>query len=209
MPDVAFRLVLPLYCLAAVVGLVAHRARIYRKTGRDPIVMRPFAQTDAPQRYLESALTVGSSVLALDVLLNAVSPRLIHEYFAVSALRTSPYLGWCGLALVTAGLLVSSGGVMSMTTAWRIGIDRNNPGPLVTSGMFQYVRHPIYAGMLGVTSGMAVATADLLSVAVAAASWIGIPLQARLEEEFLSSVYGGEYQRYRANTGRFWPRFPR
>jgi protein-S-isoprenylcysteine O-methyltransferase Ste14 len=52
---------------------------------------------------------------------------------------------------------------------------------------------------------MALATADLLSVAVAAAALVGIPVQARLEEEYLESLYGDEYARYLARTRRFWP----
>lgn len=209
MPDTAFRLILPVCFVFVVIGLVAHRARMLRWIGRDPIVIRPFQQTDAPDRYLESALAVGSSALVLDVLANAVSPPLVQEHLAISVLRTSARVGWFGLSLVLVGLLVASAGVMSMTTAWRIGIDRDNPGPLVRTGMFRHIRHPIYAGMLLITSGMAMATADVLSIAVAAASWVGIPLQARIEEEFLGSTYGADYERYRASTGRFFPRVRR
>lgn len=46
---------------------------------------------------------------------------------------------------------------------------------------------------------------DLISIAVAGAAWVGIPVQARLEEEFLLSIHGDEYRIYLARTGRFWP----
>lgn len=92
-----------------------------------------------------------------------------------------------------------------MGTSWRIGIDREKPGSLVIGGLFERMRHPIYAGMLLVVSGMVGVTGDLLSIAVAAAAWVGIPVQARLEEDFLLSVHGDEYRTYRARTGRFWP----
>ena len=208
MPDFGFTVILPLYSLAAVLGLVAHRARVARAIGRDPVVVRPFADADAPFRFLETALALGAIALLLDVVLNAVLPHTMREHFAIPVLRRSRVVGWCGLTAVSAGVLVSGAAVIDMATAWRVGIDRENPGALVSSGLFRYIRHPIYAGMLLMTAGMAAATADVLSIAVAAGSWIGIPLQARLEEEFLISIHGVEYEKYRATSGRFWPRRP-
>jgi protein-S-isoprenylcysteine O-methyltransferase Ste14 len=60
--------------------------------------------------------------------------------------------------------------------------------------------------MLLITTGMALVSADVLSIATAAAAWVGLPIQARLEEEFLVSRYGDEYRRFQAESGRFWPR---
>ena len=55
-------------------------------------------------------------------------------------------------------------------------------------------------------TGMALLTADVLSIATAAAAWVGLPVQARLEEEFLLSRYADAYRRHQARTRRFWPR---
>ncbi len=96
-----------------------------------------------------------------------------------------------------------------MGASWRVGIDRDDPGPLVTGGLYSRIRHPIYAGMLLATSGLAATTGDVLSVIVAAGAWIAIPIEARLEEEFLLARHGEEYRRYLSTTGRFWPSAPR
>ena len=56
------------------------------------------------------------------------------------------------------------------------------------------------------TTGMALRTADLLSIAAAGAAWVGLPIQARLEEEFLVSRYGDEYRRHQSQSGRLWPK---
>jgi len=63
-PDVAFRIILPSYVVVAVVGLILHRARVAAALGRDPVVVRPFAQADAPYRYLESVLALGAFDMA-------------------------------------------------------------------------------------------------------------------------------------------------
>jgi protein-S-isoprenylcysteine O-methyltransferase Ste14 len=43
-------------------------------------------------------------------------------------------------------------------------------------------------------------------VAAAGALWVGLPVQARLEEAFLSSQFPDEYPAYQRHTGRFWPK---
>lgn len=205
MPDIVFRVVLPLYAVCALVAIAVNRARVSRRIGRDPVVIRPFV-ADTPQRYLESMLMRGIPALLLDVILNAVSPRLVEQHFAVGLLRRSSILGALGFAAITVGLLVCGAAVRDMGASWRIGVDRLNPGPLVTAGLFRRVRHPIYAGMLSITTGMALLTADPLSIATAGAAWVGLPIQARLEEEFLVSRYGDAYKRHQSQSGRFWPR---
>jgi protein-S-isoprenylcysteine O-methyltransferase Ste14 len=200
-----FRIILPLYAVLAVFGILVNRSRVSRKIGRDPIVVRPLRVADAPHRYLESVLLVGGAILASDVLLNAIVPDAVAERWSVPALRQSMVCRWLGLASMTGGLLLSAAAVTHMGASWRIGIDREKPGSLVVDGLFERVRHPIYAGMLLVVSGMAGVTGDLISIAVAAAAWVGIPVQARLEEEFLLSVHGDEYRSYRGRTGRFFP----
>jgi protein-S-isoprenylcysteine O-methyltransferase Ste14 len=85
-----------------------------------------------------------------------------------------------------------------------MGIDTSGPGALATHGLYGRIRHPIYTGMLVTTTGLAVTTADVVSFGVAVGCWIALPIQARLEEQFLLSRHGDEYRAYLARTGRFW-----
>lgn len=205
MRDVVLRVILPLYAALALVAIFSNRARVSRQIGRDPVVIQPF-KGDTLQRYLESVLVLGIPALCLDVILNAVSPELVEQHLAVRLLRRSVIVGALGFASVTIGLLVCGAAVRDMGASWRMGVDRLSPGPLVTGGLFRRMRHPIYAGMLLITTGMALLTADVLSIATAGAAWVGLPIQARLEEEFLVSRYGDAYRHHQSRSGRFWPR---
>lgn len=200
-----FTVILPLYALLAVIGIFANRSRVSKQIGRDPVVVRPLRGTDAPHKYLESVLLVGGGILAFDILLNAMFADVVAHGWAVPAIRYSTVCKWIGLAAMTAGLVICFISVAQMGTSWRIGIDRETPGSLVSGGVYKSMRHPIYSGMLLFVSGVALVTGDLLSIAVAAAAWVGIPLQARLEEEFLLSRHGDEFRKYKERTGRFWP----
>ncbi len=205
-PDAVYRVVLPFMWLCLVSGVAANRWQLLRRMGHDPIVIRPWRKTDSPTAHLERALSLCTLVLMMDVALNAVWPQVIANTVGIKALRESRTMGCAGLALVTIGFLLGAVAVRQMGASWRIGIDNQSPGPLVSSGLFARVRHPIYSGMLLATAGMAGVTADLLSVAVAAAAWVGLPVQARLEEAFLLSRHPEEYRSYLERTGRFWPR---
>ena len=78
---------------------------------------------------------------------------------------------------------------------------------LCTTGPYRFVRHPIYAG--GVLLGS-------IGVVLIFNSWIILPLPAlmfaiyaiivRKEEAMMTEVFGEEYKRYAANTGRLFPR---
>lgn len=205
-PDLVFRLILPLFWLWLIVVVAANRWRVMRQLGRDPVVLRPWHKAESPTKYLERALSIAAIALTLDVVLNAISPEVVADGLGIGVLRSSRTIGYLGLALLTGGVLFAVMAVRQMGASWRIGIDYQTAGPLVSKGVFARVRHPIYAGMLLATAGIAAVTADALSLAVAAAASVGLPVQARLEEAFLSSRYPEEYPVYAERTGRFWPK---
>jgi protein-S-isoprenylcysteine O-methyltransferase Ste14 len=201
-PDAIFRVVLPLYGGLALAGLAFRRIAVRRKTGVDPIVLRPH-RGDTLTAHLERAFALSAIALNADIVLNAVAPRFVADYLAVALLRQSEVAGWTGFGLMTAGLALVGIGIWGMGVSWRVGVDENNPGPLVTTGIYSRMRHPIYTGLLLLIGGQAALTADLLSIAVAAAAVVGLPVQARLEEEFLVSRYGKAYIEYEQRTRRF------
>ena len=50
------------------------------------------------------------------------------------------------LSLLSMALIL--GAQKTMSDSWRIGIDEKNKTKLVTNGTFQYVRNPIFLGMI-------------------------------------------------------------
>jgi protein-S-isoprenylcysteine O-methyltransferase Ste14 len=203
MPDIIFRLVLPLYGALSVLALLYHRARMRRQIGHDPVVIRPLRRSGALATWLELVFVIGALVSVVDVVVNALAPGVVRRGLAVPLLRESALMGWAGLSLMTAGLVVCSVAIRHMGTSWRMGVDREHPGALVTGGIYGRVRHPIYTGVMLIVCGAAAVTSDVLSIAVAAAAVVALPVQARLEEEFLAARHGDAYVEYRQRTRRF------
>jgi len=201
-PEIIFRVVLPLYGVLVVVGLLVRRSLVRRQIGHDPIVLRPLRNTGTPS-WLEQVLLLCAIVLVTDIVLNAVAPDVVSQRLAVPLLRGFAPAQWTGLFLMTAGLVVCGVAIGHMGTSWRMGVDREHPGDLVTRGLYRRVRHPIYTAAMFVVCGAAAVTADVLSIPVAAATLVSLPVQARLEEEFLAGRHGEAYAEYRQNTRRF------
>ena len=130
------------------------------------------------------------------------------SYPAFDALPPASPAGWLSLG-VGLGLFVVGGWL-----AYR-GIDALGPslsalpapadaGDLVVSDVYRRVRHPIYAGVIGVALGWAFFVVSPVALVVAVALAVWLDLKSRREEAWLVERYPG-YAAYRAATARFVP----
>jgi len=80
-------------------------------------------------------------------------------------------------------------------------------GHLVTSGLYRYVRHPIYTGVLTIVAGLTVRSGSYPTLALAVVTVVFFNGKAGWEEAQLSERYDG-YTDYAARTPRFVPGWP-
>ncbi|MHB8875296.1 MAG: methyltransferase family protein [Myxococcaceae bacterium] len=111
-------------------------------------------------------------------------------------------LAW---VLLISGVVVVVIAQAQMGASWRIGIDSKNRTELVTHGLFQIVRNPIFTGLLLVTLGIVLLTPSPWSVLGWAFLLYVLALQVRLEEEHLLRLHGEPYRAYASRVGRFAP----
>ncbi len=76
---------------------------------------------------------------------------------------------------------------------------------LMTTGPFRYIRHPRYAGILGVRAAFALSFASAIGWGLAAGWLIVLLRRIRLEEAHLRAEFGDSYERYAARTSRLIP----
>jgi protein-S-isoprenylcysteine O-methyltransferase Ste14 len=77
-------------------------------------------------------------------------------------------------------------------------------GELRSTGLYRYVRHPIYGGVMALAVGSAIRSGSV-AIAVAALALVGwLAIKARWEERRLSARYP-DYAAYAARTPRFLP----
>ena len=84
------------------------------------------------------------------------------------------------------------------------GLDRRE---LITRGPFRVVRHPRYAGLLGLKAGFALTFASVFGWISFAAAIALVRRRIQLEETHLRGVFGPAYESYAQHTARMIPGF--
>ena len=107
------------------------------------------------------------------------------------------------------GLMFVGGGVL-VVAALHLG-EALTPSPhprdgarLRTSGLYRFVRHPIYSGVLLIGWGLGLRSMLWVGLGLALALSVWMTAKARYEEQLLSARYP-DYPAYAATTPRFVP----
>lgn len=98
-----------------------------------------------------------------------------------------------GLGLATAGGALAIGGLVQLR-----GLE--DVDHLVTTGLFSWLRHPMYVGFILWILGWVVRDGAVVSLAVGLVCVANILLWRRLEEIALESRFGEDYRAYRRGT---------
>jgi protein-S-isoprenylcysteine O-methyltransferase Ste14 len=108
--------------------------------------------------------------------------------------------------LISGGLVVFILAFFNFGDSWRVGVDYETPGALVTRGIFSLTRNPIYVFIDSWFIGAFLINGTLIFLVFAALAIAAQHWQILREEEFLTQRYGEAYARYRTKTPRylFW-----
>ena len=122
--------------------------------------------------------------------------------FDVPALRAA------GDVLLVVGLLVAVAAALNLGDALTAMPTPRDGAALRTHGLYRYVRHPIYAGVLAIGWGLALRSQLWLGLLLAVLLTGVLHVKARYEEAMLAARHDG-YADYTARTPRFVPRLRR
>jgi len=76
---------------------------------------------------------------------------------------------------------------------------------LVTDGVYQHVRHPLYLGEITRNLGFALTLSSVYGFLVMLAGNVFLVLRLELEEKMLTDAFGQEYTEYRKRTKKLIP----
>ena len=76
---------------------------------------------------------------------------------------------------------------------------------LVTSGIYKYIRHPLYSSLLLLTWGIFFKLPSITGGVLAAAATLFLLATAKADEDECIQFFGTEYQNYMKHTKRFIP----
>jgi len=158
--------------------------------------------TDQPHLTGEHRLGDMGQLILLFIFLGIwISDSFVWHYSTLNREVLPEYLriGLAGLVLILAWYLARKG----MKAVF--GSERSEPG-VIDSGVFKWVRHPIYTGAILFYLG-----ATLITLSIASALfWLLIIvfyiLIARYEEGILTEEFGQDYLNYKKKTGMLFPK---
>jgi protein-S-isoprenylcysteine O-methyltransferase Ste14 len=112
-----------------------------------------------------------------------------------------------GALLIFGGMIPVVGSFIEFFKAGGTPVPVAAPPRLVISGLYRYVRNPIYVGFLAILIGQALlfGSAGLLEY-TAATAIIGGAAARFYEEPVLTRKFGADYQEYRRNVPAWIPR---
>jgi protein-S-isoprenylcysteine O-methyltransferase Ste14 len=119
----------------------------------------------------------------------------------------NPPIQAAGLVLILVATAILISARRTLGANWSHAVEYQiKPGQeLVTTGIYRYVQHPIYAGLsLGIIGIELAAHSLFVWPLIPALAWISY-IQARREEALLRRQFGDTYRRYASRTARFIP----
>jgi protein-S-isoprenylcysteine O-methyltransferase Ste14 len=78
---------------------------------------------------------------------------------------------------------------------------------IVTTGLYQYMRHPLYVGLIMLAFGLSAVFYDESRLMLSSLLALILNYKAKKEEEAMLAKHGDEYQTYMNEVSRFVPTF--
>ena len=160
-----------------------------------------------PRRNESTGLIVGRLVVALPLFGGVAaylgSPRLM----AWASVDLPDWLRWVGVLMGVASVPTVYWVLSTLGSNVSETVHTKEQHELVTSGPYQWVRHPLYGTGIAhfLSLGLMAANAFIVlwtSIALLAVLIVVVPR----EEAALLQAFGQEYRRYRSRTGSLFPR---
>ena len=151
------------------------------------------------ERFLLALLSVGIGALPL--------VYVFTPWLGFADYRLPPWAGWAGAAILVLALGLFWRAHAALGPYWSDSLQLREGHPLVTGGIYGYIRHPMYA------FGWLLGTSQALLLQNWIAGLSGLVSFALLyfsrvprEEQMMLDRFGEEYRAYMDRTGKVSPR---
>ena len=111
-----------------------------------------------------------------------------------------------GLGLIIFGLVVRWTAILKLKKFFTVDVAIHPDHRVVNTGIYRYIRHPAYLGILLSFAGLGIALLNWISLPVIFLPILGSFLyRMSVEEKVLTAEFGEEYSEYSKNTKRIIP----
>lgn len=142
-------------------------------------------------------------------LFELAKPVFQLQFFILSRQLTAPQADYLFLEISGALLIVISLIFMTLTlhhfkTSLRFGLNENNHGKMVTSGIFSISRNPFFLSIVLYFLGTGLVFPSWFFIGFAVLAIISIHLFILKEEKFMMQHFGENYRKYKQKVRRYF-----
>jgi protein-S-isoprenylcysteine O-methyltransferase Ste14 len=121
-------------------------------------------------------------------------------------LPETPAVLWVGLALTAVGVGLAIWARLTLGANWSGVVTVKKDHELIRKGLYRWIRHPIYTGILTSFIGTALIMDHIRGWLGFLIVWATFYFKARREESFLRQEFAEGFEEHTKRTGMFLPR---
>lgn len=111
-----------------------------------------------------------------------------------------------GVVVIVLGAITRWIAIIQLSSAFTVDVAISNNHKLKTDGIYKYVRHPSYSGLLLIMVGFAISLNSVISlIGIALPMLAAILYRIYVEEQILISEFGDTYTNYKTHTSKILP----
>jgi protein-S-isoprenylcysteine O-methyltransferase Ste14 len=189
-----FRFFLPVLVLA----FAAHRGYYVRKYGEEQNTLRR-----RENGWVSKIAGLLGLIGFVSILLYAIRPI----WLAWASLPLPLWLRWTGIGVALLGFALLQWAQDTLGKNWSDTPRMMKGQSLITSGPYEFIRHPIYTAFLLILGSILLISANWLI----GMAWIGMTIfevasRIHFEENLMLEFFGEQYREYMQRTGQLLPR---
>ena len=193
--ETLFRIILPVL----IIAFAAHRS-YYVKNHSQP-------KDVTLKKRQEGIASKVSEVLGLIGFISVIGFVINPNWLAFASLSFPVWLRWVGIALALAGFALLQWAQVTLGKSWSDTPRMMKEQTLITSGPYQFIRHPIYtAFVLILGSALLISANWLIGLAWLGMTVLEVASRVGFEESLMLEYFGDQYREYMKKTGRLLPR---
>ena len=192
--ETIFRIILP----ALMVAFAVHRGYYVRKHGEDRNTLK---------KREEGLTSRVAGILGLSGFAAVIAYIIVPAWLSWAALPFPLWLRWAGVGIALAGFALLQWSQNALGKNWSDTPRMIEGQSLMTSGPYQFIRHPIYTAFLLILGSTLLISANwLIGLTWISMTVLEVASRVNFEENLMLEYFGEPYREYMRKTGRLLPR---
>ncbi len=130
-----------------------------------------------------------------------------YDFMGKIAFLRSSVFSSIGLLLFLMSIILCWIFSAQLKGSWRVGVHEDQKTTLITDGVYAYVRNPYFDSYFIMYLSLILIRPSIVLIILVILAIIVFNRMVLKEEAYLLKTHGSEYEKYKAKTGRYLPRF--